>query len=158
MARIDLKYCTIKIKDGSTNEVTIKVGDGTLSWDERRNMEYQMDRGNLDTVREGDQVPLDLNIDLVYEYVTGTGATANPSDALKRVNAAAAWVSSDSDTCAPYAVDVEVVYDPTCSGSNTTETLLFSDFRYESLSHDIKASTIRCSGKCNVTRVTATRT
>jgi hypothetical protein len=139
------------------NHVELKIGDGTLSWDERRNIEYQLDRGNLDTVREGDQVPLDLNVDMAYEYVTGTGSVLNPEDALKRINAASAWVSTDSDTCAPYAVDVKVIYDPTCSGADSTETLIFNDFRYESISHDIKASTIRCSGKCNATRVTATR-
>lgn len=160
--RIDLKYCTVTLKDGSTTPKTlvIKVGDGTLTFDEKRTRHYERDRGLLDTVRDGDQEPVDLKIDMVWEFLkaiaTGT-PPPQPYEALKKTGAAAAWVSSDSDLCAPYAVDVEVVYTPPCTGT-PTETYLFSDFRYESIAGDPKAGTLNVTGKANVTAPTVTRT
>ena len=161
MAQIDLKNAVIKIKDGSTTpkEITIKVGDGTLTYSEKRNMEYTLNRGVLDEVREGDEVPMDVSFSFVWEYIKSpntTGATPSLEDALKKIGAAAAWVSSDADTCRPYAVDIEILYTPNCTGSDK-ETITLPDFRYESLDHDIKAGTISCSGKCNAKQATATR-
>jgi hypothetical protein len=164
MAQIDIRDAVIKIKDGgagsAAQEIEVQVGEGNFTWTERRNMDYLLDRGNLDEVREGDQVPVEVSFEFKWEYITGgsaSGATPTIEDALKQVGPAAGWVSSDSDACRPYAVDIEVTYTPDCS-TGDVETMLFPDFRYEELSHDLRAGQISCSGQCNVTAVTATRT
>ena len=60
-------------------QVEVKLGDGNLTWTVNREMEYELDRGNLDTVREGDQVPLDVVLDAVYEFITtGNSETITP--------------------------------------------------------------------------------
>lgn len=161
-AQIDLKQATIKLKDGASASLEIKVGEGNVSYSEKRNINYTLDRGLLDEVREGDQVPVDVSFGLVWEYVTGgsaTGAVGTVEDFLKRRGVYAANTSSDADTCRPYAVDIEIVYDPTCAGAAVLpqETILLSDFRWESLDHDLKAGTISCTGKCNITQATSTR-
>ena len=53
---IDMKESVLKIKDGTTtpNELTVLIGEGNLSWTERQERQYELDRGNLDTVRNGD--------------------------------------------------------------------------------------------------------
>lgn len=163
MAQIDLKNATITIRDGATptaNELEINIGQGTLTFSEKRTMEYTLNRGALDEVREGDEQPMDVSFDIVWEYVkgtTGTSGVPSPIDALKHINAASTWTSSDSDACRPYAVDLEIAYVPSCSTGNN-ETIILPDFRYEDLAYDIKAGTIRCSGKCNVTDASPTRT
>jgi len=159
-AQIDLKYATIKIKDGSTNELTITIGEGNLTYTEARNIEYTLDRGILDEVREGDQIPVDVSMDFVWEYLRGSSASGAPptvEEALKRIGNAANWVSTDADACRPYAVDIEVTYAPIPASCGDQEVITLPDFRYESLDHDLRAGTVSVSGKCNVTQATVVR-
>jgi len=130
-------------------QVEIKLGDGDLSWTKNREFEYLLDRGDLDTVREGDQQPLDINLDAVYEHITtGTSEVITPYDALNQVGSAAAWVSSAADACEPYAVDVEVEHASACGGAQN-ETTLLADFRYESFDVSLRDAAIVISGRCN---------
>ena len=158
-AQIDLKDVTLKIKDGTTpaNEVEVVIGEGNITWSERRNMDYILDRGTLDEVREGDEVPVEVSMDFKWSYLKGDGTTPSIEDALKRLNAAAAWVSTDADTCRPYAVDLEFENAPSPSACGDQETITFSDFRYEQLDHDARAGTVSCTGKCNITMPTIVR-
>lgn len=155
----DLKNATIKIKDGDSNEIEVKIGDGNVTFKESRPITYELDKGNLDTVREGDQVPVDVSLGFNWEWVKSDGSEAiTPVEALKKEGAAAAWVTSSSDACEPYAVDLEITLAPRCSDGTKGEVILLSDFRYEELNFDLKAGQISCTGKCNVTKATYTRT
>jgi hypothetical protein len=138
-------------------QIEVKIGDGNLTYTETKNYEYELDRGNLDTVREGDEAPMEINLEFVYEHVrTGTNENITPVDALKGIGAAAEWVSSATDQCEPYAVDMEVEHNPPC-GTAETETTLFPDFRRDSLEFDLSAATIAVAGKCNASEPTITR-
>jgi len=142
---------------GRTLEVN--VGDGTLTHTEKKNYQYVLDRGNLHTVRELDQAPLEAKLDMVWEFLTAiAGAvTPTPEDCLKNKGGASTWISSAADKCEPYAIDIEVEYVPPCGGSQM-EIITLVDYRYESLEHNIKDATIVTSGKCNVTAVSDVRT
>jgi hypothetical protein len=138
-------------------EVEIKVGDGDVTYTENSEYNYDLDRGDLDTVREGDQVPIDVSFDIVYEHITtGTSETISPMDALKRKGSAADWVSAATDKCEPYAVDIEVIHTPPC-GTSQTETTIFPDFRSESREVSFSDSVISISGRCNATEPIVTR-
>lgn len=138
-------------------ELDIKIGEGNLTYTESREMTYVLDRGNLDSVREGNQVPVEVNLEFVYEFVTSeSGGSVTPVDALKQKNEASEWVTSSSDACEPYAVDIEIYHNPPC-GSDQDETTVFPDFRYESLEFDLNAATISVSGRANATEPTVTR-
>lgn len=163
-AQIDLKNAIIRIKDGGAGtaqqSIEVTIGEGNLTYTERKNIEYTLDRGNLDEVREGDQVPVDISIDAVWEYITGgtaTGAIPSIEDALKNRAAAAAWISSDPDACRPYAVDLEIEYLPTPSNCGDKEIITIPDFRYEEIAHDLRAGTFAISGRANVVEATAVR-
>ena len=131
--------------------VAVTIGEGNLSYTEAQNMDYTLDRGNLDTVRQGDDVPVDVTMDFSYEFVTtGTSETITPSDALKGVGGASEWVSSSSDLCEPYAVDVEIDRSLSC-GSVESELTILADYRWESLEFSLRDATISSSGKCNIT-------
>ena len=162
--QIDLKDCTFKLKDGGANELEIKIGEGNLTWTEGKNIEYIPDRGTLDEVREGDQIPMDVTFEFTWLYLVSPssssssgGATPTIEDALKQNNAAADWASSDADTCRPYALDIEILNAPTPSACGDKETITLPDFRYESLAHDVRAGQISCSGKCNAVEPTVVR-
>lgn len=137
--------------------VAIKIGDGNLTWTRNKEYNYELDRGNLDTVREGDQIPMDVTIDFTYEHIrTGTGEVITPDDALNQEGGAAEWVSSAADACEPYAVDILIDHATPC-GSAEDELTTLPDYRYESLNHDLDAATISSSGRCNAVSPTVVR-
>lgn len=157
MAQIDLKNATIKIKDAGSNNITVKLGDGNLTYSEKRNFKYVKDRGLLDTVRQEDEEPVEVKIDATWEFIKAdSGDPPTIEDALKKRGEAAAWVSTSTDPCEPYAVDIEITYDPPCSGIDD-ETITLPDFRYETFEHDLKGGTFSISGKCNVVEATVVR-
>jgi hypothetical protein len=140
-------------------EVEVKIGDGNLTYTENIEYEYELDRGTLDTVKKGDDQPMDVTIDFAYEFVsTGTGEAITPVDALKGIRGAAEFTSSSADACEPYAVDIEVDHNPgSCLPTTETELTLFPDFRYDSLEFDIDEATISATGRCNAEEPTITR-
>lgn len=144
---------------GSIQQIEVKIGEGNLTYTEGKNIEYILDRGQLDDVREGDQIPVQVSFDFQWDYILGVSGSSTPSveEALKGVGEAADWVSTDSDGCRPYSVDLEITYAPQPSTCGDQEIITFPDFRYESLEHDLREGTISCSGQCNVTQITAVR-
>ena len=159
-SQLDLKDATLKIKDGGTESITVVIGEGNLTWTERKNIEYTLDRGTLDEVRLGDEVPVEVSFDFTWDYIEGstTTTTIPPSveDALKQINNAADWTSTDADNCRPYAVDLEFENIPACASADL-ETITLSDFRFEQLDHDARAGTVSVSGRCNITAASAVR-
>ena len=157
MAQIDLKNATITMKDGSTNELEIKIGEGNLSWTEKVNRIYTKDRGLLNDVRDGDEEPVEVSMDFIWEFLKAdSGDPPSPIDVLKQAGEASAWVSTDADACRPYAIDIEVLYEPPCGGE-LDEKILLEDFRYEQLQFDLRNATVAVTGKCNKTTATITR-
>jgi len=135
----------------------VNIGEGNMTWTETKEYEYLRDRGNLDTVKEGDEQPVSLSLEFVYEYVrTQSGKTITPVDAIKQLGEASEWVSSSSDLCEPYSIDILAKHCVPC-GTDYDEDILFVDFRWETLDYDLQAATIAVSGQCNVSAPTITR-
>lgn len=138
-------------------QLEIKIGEGDMSWSETREMIYDLDRDRLDTVREGQDQPLEVDLNFTFEYVTTqSGKPITPTDALKKIGEASEWVSSSADLCEPYAVDLYVVHCIPC-GTDHSQDFLLSDFRWESLDYSIQDAAIAVTGRCNVTEITTTR-
>lgn len=137
----------------------VKIGEGNLTFSEKRAVEYIKDRGKIDEVRLGDEEPMEVKLDMQWQNLTGSdpnSAPPEPEDVLKRRGAAADWVSSDPDACRPYAVDIVLVYAPLCP-SIKGEKIVLADYRYEMIDHDTKAGTISTSGKCNILQALVAR-
>jgi hypothetical protein len=159
-AVIDTKNVTLRIKGGGAGQsIDVKLGAGNLTYDEKRNMEYVKDRGLLDTVREGDEEPIDVRLDSQWEQITAESGGTVPTveDAMKRRGPASDWDSTSADPCEPYAVDIVIINNPPCTEEDP-ELLILPDFRYESASHDMRGGTIAFAGKCNAKEAIATRT
>ncbi len=142
----------------SGRRLEIKVGEGNMTYDEKRTMEYKRDRGRLDTVREGDEEPIDVRLDIRWDWLSSAGSDTypTPEEFLKKEGLASAYESSSDDPCEPYSINIIVIYDPDCSGVDA-EVITLSDYRWESLNHDLKAGTLATSGKCNETRTDKVR-
>lgn len=156
-ANIDVKDTRMYIRDGGTNQLEIKIGEGNFTWTETKNRDYILDRGTLDEVRNGDEAPVEVSFDILWDYIKGAGGgVPTVEEALKNIGNASGWATSDTDACRPYAVDIVLIYDPACV-TGDVEAVTFADFRYESLDHDLRGGSISCSGKCNVVVPTITR-
>jgi len=160
MAQIDLKNAVIKIMDGTTptpNEMEVVIGEGNLNYTERRNIEYKLNRGLIDGVREGDEVPVDVSLEFRWEFLRASvGDPPSVEDALKQRGEASTWVTAGADACEPYAVTLVVIHTPPCGGAEV-ETITLGEFRWEELDHDLRAGTVSVNGKCNIRYATITR-
>ncbi len=142
----------------SGRSLEVKVGDGNLEFTENRNFTYDLDRGRLDTVRQGDEAPIDVTLDFVWENLTALPDVDTPTieDVLHKRNAAADWVSSSDDPCEPFCIDIEVEYVPPC-GETGTEFITLPEFRWNSLPHSIGDAQISMTGQCNATEALVSR-
>jgi hypothetical protein len=135
----------------------IKIGDGSVSYDTARTIEYEMDRGQIDAAVEGDDVPVSVNMNLTYEFLRAlTGSNIpTPKDVLKNRGEASDWVTAGADPCEPYAVKIEIDYHPPCDLDH--EITLLPEFRAESINHDLQGSTLAVRGQCKVKDITPIR-
>ncbi len=139
------------------HHLQIRIGEGNISWTEKRPIVYVKDRGILDTVREGDEEPVEVKLDATWVFLkASTGQEVSIHDVLKKRGEAAAWVTSGSDPCEPYCVDIVIEYTPPCT-TEQMEIYTIRDFRYEELGSDLKAGQLSISGKANVVEVDVTR-
>lgn len=142
----------------SGRKLEVKIGEGNLTYSETMNRDYILNRGNIDTVRNGDDEPMDVSLDFVWEFLSAVGGSAVPTieEVLKKTGEATDWLTTSDDACEPYCIDVEVHYDPGCGGENN-ELIILPYFRYEKLDHNLSDSTVSCTGKCNITKATVAR-
>jgi hypothetical protein len=137
--------------------VEITVGEGNVTYTEAREFIYDLDRGNLDSVREGDDQPLAVSLSVTFEAIsTGTSETISPHDALTQQGSASGWVSSGAEICEVYAIDIVVLHTVAC-GAKEDETVTFPEFRFESFVPDYQAASIALAGRCKVTEPTVVR-
>ncbi len=157
---IDFKQATVKLRDNTSptkKTLEVKLGEGNLTYDEKRNIIYDKDRGKLGSTRKGDEEPMDVSLNARWIYTkASSGGTETVEDVLKNRGEASDWVSTSSDLCEPFCVDIVVEYIPLCSADEKEEVVL-PKFRYESIKHDYKAGMLDISGKCNATEATVTR-
>ena len=161
---IDLKNVVVTISDeNGSNSVEIKFGEGNLTWTRATTNEYRLDKGNIDTVVAGDDVPMDVSFSGNWDYFKGQGSAITLSDALHGENSASGWVSAAASVagqeCSPYCVNIGLANTPACSTgiTNPIETMVFPYFRSDSDAYDVSAGTISVSGKCNATKPTSVR-
>ena len=165
MARKSLKNATLTILDGTSVtplEIAVQLGTGNITWTENYGYDYETERGNIanGTVRDADEQPVEVNVTATWEntyYGAGDATVVTPYEALKRVGAAAAWVTTGADACEPYACELQIEFDVDC-GSTLDELTRFTEFRCESCAFDISAGTLVFSGKSKEVRPVTTRT
>lgn len=138
--------------------LSIKIGEGNLTFDETKERKYTLEKGVIDDVRDGDEVPVDVSIEGSWEYITGSTGSGTPTlpDALEQRGEASAWVTTSSDACDPYCPDLELENDPACSGAQT-EYVTLPCFYFEEIQFSPENARFSIKGKCNATEVLCNR-
>lgn len=152
------------IPDGSAitvgfQQVAVVLGDNNLTFTEDRNIDYDLDRGVLSGVTEGDEAPVSLNLGFRWcNITTGTNEPVSIVEAIKGIGAAADWPSTGDDPCEPYAVDLVFVHTPACTQVVVeSDVVTFEEFRYDQLSYDLSAASISVTGRSNRTEARTER-
>ena len=139
----------------------IKMGDGNVEFDEARELEYFLDRGRLDTVREADETPMEVSFSATWEFIKSLAGATTPTfkEAVKGTGPASNWYSSADDPCEPYAVDIVIVQAPDaeCSSTLGVETITLEDFRHTNFGHSAEDGEISVEGSCNRTEALVER-
>ena len=160
-ATIDLKDVTIVLLDGTTptpNTISVKLGEGNLTYTENRNIEYRLDRGKLDEVRVGDEAPMDVSLDAVWEFLkASSGQPASIEDFMKFRGAAATNKSTDTDPCGPKSIDIRIQNKPGCGTGTEKEWITIPDFNYDTIAHDLREGTLTFAGRANATDASIVR-
>jgi len=141
MGQRSLRDATFVIKDGGNEEITVKIGEGNITWSEKRTVEYTHERGAIDSSRLGDDEPCDVKFDFVWDWIESGSDSQDIVGAIKVTNSG--WVSTGAE-CEPDACDLEL----TIEDCSIEEVITFSDFRWTTLDYDLRAGTISCSGSC----------
>lgn len=157
---IDLKDCTFFLLGGNGESLGIRIGEGNLTYTVSRNIEPRKARGNLWQMREMEQEPCDVSFQFVWDEMIGIGA--EPPTVEDVLYAATTWKSTSNDPGAPFCVDLKVVADRRCTNAQGAEIskktiIVFYEFHYLSLSHDLNNGAIDCQGLSNRVRPGVTR-
>lgn len=149
--RFNIKNSVIKIKDGTTptpQEVTVKVADGEISWEETRELAVEKDRMNLDTIEVMEDNPLSVSMSFIWDYFEGD-AVDSIYEAIKG-DTDTPWVSTDANSCTSKACDIEIEFTPGCS-TEKKEVITLQKFHWQSISPATGNRLISVTGICNVT-------
>jgi len=163
-ARIrNLTHGLLKIKGGNTTELlTVPIQKGDVRFGVKRPAKVIMNRGKVDSLAQGFEVPMEVRFSVEFEEWTGRTLSApnnTPSvpDALRQKGNAASWHSVQ--TCGPYVVDLIFVLSNPCSSGDQNETLTFPSFHADSVefAEGEDTDTLEVMGICNALEPTAVR-
>jgi hypothetical protein len=135
------------------NGIYLKLGEGTLTYSEKRNLIYVRDRGFIDTMKIGDDEPMDVSFDFTWEFLrSATGTPPTIEEAIKQIGGASGWVSTAIDPCEPYCVNVWILDIPPCG--TDAESIQLPEFRWTGFDHDLKGGKVSVKATCNVLQAT----
>ena len=129
---------------------TVHIGEGNMTYSEKRKIKYVTDRGILNTVKLEEDQPLEAKLAYEWDFLTSSISEGIPTteDVFKFRNLCANWVSTSPDKCEIPCVDIVLYNTPPCNGVSAEQIVLHM-FRWEDLAHDPKAGTVDVTGKCN---------
>lgn len=156
---VDLKNATVKFSDGTStpNTLTIKMDEGNLTYERKREVKVKRDRGQLDYFQEGDKQPVSLSLEGRFAAIrSSSGDAVTPIEFLEKEGAASAFVST-SNACEIDTIDIIVQLRYAC-GSMQDEVITFADFAFESYGGNFKDGTLSVQGVCNIEKPTSIRT
>lgn len=140
-------------------ELEVQFDEGNLTYTERKELEYRLNRGDLETgeVREGDDVPLEVSFEGRFNKIrSSTGGLQSISEFLSKTGAGASNVTV-GDLCEPYAVDLVLTVTADC-GTVEDEIITFGEFRYDEIGGNFGEGTISVQGRCKIVRPSVVRT
>ncbi len=141
----------LKIQDGDSNEIEVKLVDSGLSFTTHDNKVHVLDRGVLDHMRPGDEQAVDVNLNLKFtQFIShDDGEDVTPYEAITNTGNAADWVSTNDDGGDVYTVTLEF----TISNPDSTkqdEVITFAKCAFETpadFGEGADYSTLVVSGK-----------
>jgi len=150
----------LTLYDNTTTPETLEIPycEGDFSYTETEEFINILDRGVLDHVRQGNQVPVSWSFSFKFrEWKADSGASPSPIDCMKQRNEASAWVSVAQDG-EPYAFGMTYeVANPDSNGKK--ETLTFDKCRAAEVAYEDgeEYNVVKASGTAFITTPASAR-
>ena len=165
-ARIDMKDVYLYIltheaawQGGDPSSIVhagFKFSDGDFTYSAKKDYEFIPDRGQLATgsVRQNDEVPMDINFQGEYQTLFGEDGTPSPYEILAGDEDCFGWAGLGNNQCEPYATWLFLVNDPLIRlpACGEGEGLLFKNFFCNGPEIAIKAGSASFTGRCKATK------
>jgi len=157
----NLKNGSLKIKDGGSNELTIPIEEGNVSFTVRDEAGVVTNRGALAGFSTPLEEAMEVSFGIKFEEWQGksaSGASPSPVDALKKWGNASSWASTT--TCGPFTVDLEFTISKPCTAAGEEdEVLTLPDFHADELSFEEgeEYNMITVRGRCLAVKPTSVR-
>ena len=133
-------------------KIEVKVGEGDISHSKTKDPQIDLDRGDLDGARRGNQQAMTVDFSFVYDWLaSSTTDVPTVDEVLEQEGEAADWTNAAADTCEPYQVTLKVIDAPSC-GSELAEILIFPYFLPTSINASVEAAAVTVSGICVATK------
>jgi hypothetical protein len=141
MGRRGLRDAVLEILDGGGNSVTVKIGRGTFSWIEKRDVKYTRNKGQLLEVMLADDPATEVTLSFNWEWLSNiTGISLYQAIKCE----APGWVTT-GDQCDPDCVDLRLTLTPENCGS-VSEVIDFHQFRTDTRNPELREGRIYCKG------------
>jgi hypothetical protein len=158
--RINLKNATVKFVDGTSPtpfSLAIKMDDGTLTYQRRREVRSIKDRGKIDYLEEGDEQNMSVSIEGRFAAIrSSSGDPVTPIEFLEKEGGASAYKSTSGD-CEIDTIDIVVEMRYSC-GTIQDEVITFPKFAFEDYGPNFKDGNMSLNGICNAKKPTSIRT
>ncbi len=140
------------------NGIYVKIGEGNMTYSEKREIIYVLNRGYLDTRKIGNDIPVDVSLDFTWKFLRSVSDVSIPTieEALKQIGAASSWTSTSTNICEPYSVNLYLLNTPPCGSE--AESIELQDFCWSSLDHDWHGGKVSVKGTCNILTANVTHT
>jgi hypothetical protein len=154
---IDLKNCNLYILDATgSNYIVVRIGEGTLTYSTKRDVQQRKSRGNLWQIREGEEQVTEVSFQFIWDSITSSGDEP-PTVEEALYGLAPGWTSASAgiDPNGPFTTNLQLVNQVPCygiAGGFITETFNFPIFSHESFDQSVKDSTVDCKGFSNRTK------
>jgi hypothetical protein len=132
---------TLEVADNGgfsgANHITVKMGQGGLSWTESDPAIVKMDRGSLDHWRPAEEVPVQFSFTAEDRGLIAASGTTNTATALREalfaLSSASDWATCDTNA-AVYTVQVRLsIVDP--SSGTGDSVILFANAKCETFEY-----------------------
>ncbi|HHA19193.1 MAG TPA: hypothetical protein ENK70_05755 [Methylophaga sp.] len=148
MSRRGLRDAVLTIQDGFGQSVAVKIGKGTISWTEKRNIEYIRNRGNLYCVKQLKDDATEVQFSFRWEWLSNiTGVSI-----YEALTCSIEGWQTTGGFCEPPAVDLYLTITP--KNCEESEIIVFNEFRLTLRNPSIREGQIRARG--TVTSVIST--
>lgn len=126
------------------------IGEGDVTFSSKKPRIFTLNRGILNSVRNGPQEPMDVTFNAEWHTTKALNSDTSPTlhEVIHQIGHASTWVTTSDDPCSPYCLDVWIANILPC-GDVPDEVICFEQMYFETENGSLSNGSFDISGRCN---------